>query len=34
MNRAEICQLLTNKINQLKDKDEILNGLLPDIRLL
>lgn len=34
MNRAEICQLLTYKVNQLKDKEEMLNGLLPDIRLL
>lgn len=34
MNRAEICQLLTHKVNQLKDKEEILNALLPDIRLL
>lgn len=34
MNRAEICQLLTNKVNQLKDKEEMLNALLPDIRLL
>lgn len=34
MNRAEICQLLTHKVNQLKDKEEMLNGLLPDIRLL
>ena len=34
MNRAEICQLLTSKVNQLKDKEEVLNGLLPDIRLL
>ncbi|STR43821.1 putative DNA-binding transcriptional regulator [Klebsiella michiganensis] len=34
MNRAEICQLLTHKVNQLKDKEEMLNALLPDIRLL
>lgn len=34
MNRAEICQLLTNKVNQLKDKEEMLIELLPDIRLL
>lgn len=34
MNRAEICQLLTDKVNKLKDKQEILSELLPDIRLL
>ncbi len=34
MNRAEICQLLTDKVNKLKDKQEMLSELLPDIRLL
>lgn len=34
MNRAEICQLLTDKVNNLKDKQEMLSELLPDIRLL
>lgn len=34
MNRAEICQLLTEKVNALKDKEENLSALLPDIRLL
>ena len=34
MNRAEICQLLTDKVNKLKDKQEMLSDLLPDIRLL
>ena len=34
MNRAEICQLLTEKVNALKDNEENLSLLLPDIRLL
>lgn len=34
MNRAEICQLLTDKVNELKDKEKSLSMLLPDIRLL
>ncbi|MEW5560956.1 AraC family transcriptional regulator [Enterobacter asburiae] len=34
MNREETCQLLTEKIKQLKNNEEVLNRLLPDIRLL
>jgi hypothetical protein len=34
MQHAEICQTLTEKINQLKDKHEMLSSLLPDVRLL
>ena len=34
MNRDEICLLLTDKINQLKNNENKLNDLLPDIRLL
>lgn len=34
MNRDEICLLLTDKIKQLKNNENKLNDLLPDIRLL
>ena len=34
MNRQETCQLLTAQINRLKDNENNLNNLLPDIRLL
>ncbi len=34
MQHAQICQILTEKINQLKDKHELLSSLLPDVRLL
>lgn len=34
MKRAQICQLLTEKVNKLKDNEENLSELLPDIRLL
>ena len=34
MQHAEICQTLTEKVNQLKDKHEMLSSLLPDVRLL
>lgn len=34
MNREEICLQLTQKINRLKDKENNLSELLPDIRLL
>lgn len=34
MQHAEICRTLTEKINLLKDKHEMLSSLLPDVRLL
>ena len=34
MNRDEICLLLTDKIKQLKNNENRLNELLPDVRLL
>lgn len=34
MQHAEICRTLTQKINLLKDKHEMLSSLLPDVRLL
>lgn len=34
MQHAEICRTLTEKVNQLKDKHEMLSSLLPDVRLL
>ena len=34
MNRDEICLQLTGQINRLKDKENTLTELLPDIRLL
>lgn len=34
MQHAEICRTLTEKVNQLKDKQEMLSSLLPDVRLL
>ena len=34
MNRDEICLLLTDKIKQLKNNENKLNELLPDVRLL
>ncbi len=34
MQHAQICRILTEKINQLKDKHELLSSLLPDVRLL
>lgn len=33
MNRDEICLQLTGQINRLKDKENTLTELLPDIRL-
>lgn len=34
MNREDICALLTEKIKQLKNKEQSINTLLPDIQLL
>lgn len=34
MKREEICRLLTDKINNLKNKENSLSELLPDVRLL
>lgn len=34
MNRDEICLLLTDKIKHLKNNENKLNELLPDVRLL
>lgn len=34
MNRDEICLLLTEKIKQLKNNENKLSELLPDVRLL
>jgi len=34
MNRQEICQQLTEKINRLKNNEKSLSTLLPDVRLL
>lgn len=34
MKREEICRLLADKVNKLKNKENSLSGLLPDVRLL
>jgi transcriptional regulator, AraC family len=34
MNRQAICQLLTDKIKELKNNENQLNDLLPDVRLM
>ena len=34
MNRQEICQQLTEKINLLRNNEKSLSALLPDVRLL
>lgn len=34
MNRDDVCLLLTEKIKQLKNNENKLNKLLPDVRLL
>ena len=34
MNRDEICQILTQKVKALKNNENYLSTLLPDIRLL
>ncbi|HCS2644050.1 MAG: AraC family transcriptional regulator, partial [Escherichia coli] len=34
MKREEICRLLADKVNKLKNKENSLSELLPDVRLL
>ena len=34
MKREEICRLLADKVNNLKNKENSLSELLPDVRLL
>ena len=34
MKREEICRLLADKVNKLKNKEKSLSELLPDVRLL
>ncbi|MCO1612107.1 AraC family transcriptional regulator, partial [Escherichia coli] len=34
MKREEICRLLADKVNKMKNKENSLSELLPDVRLL